>query len=262
MVEESRKVLIVEPDGNTAKEFSALFADEGYDVETSSGITEAVGRIQNARFDCVIMDVLLPEVKGYEAVQILKTIDPKAQVIMTAAENTRELEAKVREQDIFYYYIKSFDREELKLAVSDVFKKLGKVKEVRKMDQPAKILIVDDDPDFVEATRTILESKAYEVEPAHNKNEAMEKISQLKPDLILLDIMMERLVDGFTICYKLKHDPELKHIPVLAISAITERTGFKFSPITDGEYFEAEDYVEKPIKADDLLQRVEKLLKK
>ena len=130
------------------------------------------------------------------------------------------------------------------------------------MDQPAKILIVDDDPDFVEATRTILESKAYEVEPAHNKNEAMEKISQLKPDLILLDIMMERLVDGFTICYKLKHDPELKHIPVLAISAITERTGFKFSPITDGEYFEAEDYVEKPIKADDLLQRVEKLLKK
>ena len=130
------------------------------------------------------------------------------------------------------------------------------------MDQPARILIVDDDPDFVDATRTILESKAYEVEAACNKDEAMEKIGQLRPDLILLDIMLERVIDGFTICFNLKHDPELKHIPVLAISAITEKTGFKFSPITDGEYFEAEDYVEKPIKADDLLQRVEKLLKK
>ena len=71
---------------------------------------------------------------------------------------------------------------------------------------------------------------------------------------------MEKCSDGFTICYKLKHDPALRQIPILAISAITERTGFKFSPKTDGEYFQADDYVEKPIKPADLLERVEKLL--
>jgi CheY-like chemotaxis protein len=130
------------------------------------------------------------------------------------------------------------------------------------MDKMAKILIIDDDPDFVEATKAILESKSFKVVAAYDKNEGMGKINSEKPDLILLDIMMKKMDDGFTLCYKLKHDPELKKIPVLAISAITEETGLKFSSETDGEYFEADDYVEKPIKADDLLERVEKLLKK
>lgn len=130
------------------------------------------------------------------------------------------------------------------------------------MEKIAKILIIDDDPNFVEATKAILENKSYEVVAAYNKNEGMEKINSERPDLILLDIMMEKLDDGFNICYKLKHDPELKKIQVLAISAITEKTGLKFSSETNGEYFEADDYVEKPVKADDLLERVENLLKK
>ena len=253
--------MIVDPDGRTTGELSSLFIDEGYDVEISEGIREAVERIKDVKFDCVIMDVDLPEMKGYEAVPVLRAIDPKVQIIMTAAENTVELEVEVREQDIFYYYIKSFDREELKEAVRNVFKKLGKAKEVKKMNEQAKILLVDDDPSFVTAMTPILESKGYKVEAAYDSEEAMEKIERLKPDLILLDIMMERLTAGFDICYKLKHDPEMKKIPVLAVSAITEKTGFKFSPATDGEYFEADDYVEKPVKPADLLERVEKLLK-
>ncbi|MCG2790815.1 MAG: response regulator [Actinomycetia bacterium] len=130
------------------------------------------------------------------------------------------------------------------------------------MDKMAKILIIDDDPNFVEATKAILENKSYKVVAAYDKNEGMEKINSEKPDLILLDIMMKKMDDGFTLCYKLKHDPELKKIPVMAISAITGEAGLKFSSETDGEYFEADDYVEKPVKADDLLERIEKLLKK
>jgi len=255
----SGRILVVDPDMKTREELSALFVSEGYDVDTSRGITDTGEGFKYTKFDCVIMDVRLPELKGYEAVSILKAIDPKVQVIMTAAHNTMELEAKVREQDIFYYYIKSFDKEELKLAVHDVFKKLGK--EVLSMHQPAKILIVDDDPDFVDATRNILESKSYEVEAAYNSKEAMEKIEKGKPDLILLDIMLEKLTDGFTICYKLKHHPELRHIPVFAISAITEKTGLELSIKTEGEYFEADDYMEKPVKPNDLLERIERLLK-
>jgi len=130
------------------------------------------------------------------------------------------------------------------------------------MNNKVTILIIDDDLDYVKSVKTILESKGYTVDTAHNRESAMEKIIKIRPDLILLDIMMDRLDDGFTICYRLKHDPELRKIPILTISAITERTGFKFSPATDGEYFEADDYVEKPVKPSDLLQRIEKLLKK
>jgi DNA-binding response OmpR family regulator len=130
------------------------------------------------------------------------------------------------------------------------------------MKNKAKILIIDDDPDYVEATKAILENKSYKVVAAYNKNDGMKKIDTEKPDLIILDIMMEKLDDGFDICYKLKHDTELKKIPVLSVSAVTEKTGLKFSPETDGEYFEADDYAEKPVKADDLLERVERLLNK
>ncbi|MDH4238551.1 MAG: response regulator [Phycisphaerae bacterium] len=255
-----KKILVVDSDTEVAGELSSLFIKEGYDVETSSGITKAAERVKNVQFDCVIMDVNLPEMMGYAAVTILKAIDPKVQIIMTATENTLELEERVRNQDIFYYYIKCFDREELKEAVRDVFKRIGKVKEVKKMNKPQKVLVIDDDPGFITAARPILESKGYKVEAAYDSKEAMEKIESLKPDLILLDIMMERVTAGFDLCYKLKHDPEMKKIPVLAVSAIAEQTGFKFSPATDGEYFEADDFMEKPVKPADLLKHVEKLM--
>ncbi|UCE99363.1 MAG: response regulator [Planctomycetota bacterium] len=261
MKNEHRRILIVDADSKAAQDLSSLLIDDDYDVETSEGISKAAERLKNVKFDCVIMDVNLPEMKGYEAVPILKAIDPKIQIVMTAAKNSAELEMKVRKQDIFYYYIKSFEREELKEAVRDVFKKLGRVKEVKEMNKPSTILVVDDDPNFVTAMGLVLRSKGYEVEAAYNSEEAMEKVKRVKPNLILLDIMMEKLTDGFDICYKLKHDPELKKIPVLAVSAIAEKTGFKFSPVTDGEYFEADDYVEKPVKPEILLKRIEKLLK-
>ncbi len=258
--QKSRKILIIDPDREIQKELLSLFSSEGYQVEISEGVTDGLQKLKDIKFDCLIMDVELPEMKGYQAFPLMRTVDPKIDVIMTAARNTPELEARVREQDIFYYYIKSFGREELWLAVRAIFKKLGKIKEVRRMNGQAKILIVDDDPAFVEATTAILKSDSYKVEAAYDKEKAMEKIKREKPDLILLDVMMQRLDDGFTMCYKLKHDPELKPIPVLMITGVTKKTGLKFSPQTDGEYLEADDYVDKPIKAAELLKRVKKLL--
>ena len=256
-----QRILIVDPDREAAQEWSSLFVEEGYDVETSGSITEMAERIRDANFDCAIMDVDLAEMPGYKAVSILKTIDPGVQVIMTAAENTAELESEVRKQDIFYYYIKSFDREELVEAVRDVFRKMGKLRETRQMNEPTEILVVDDDPNFVVTMKPVLESKGYKVVAACNRKEAMKVLEKRKPDLILLDIMMEKMTDGFDICYKLKHDPETKKIPVLAISSITEETGFKFSPATDGEYFEADDFIEKPVRPTALLERIDRLLR-
>ena len=124
MILESNRILIVDSDSEAAQQLASVFVEGGYDVEISDSISAMAERVRDARFDCVIMDVNLPEMPGYKAVSILKTIDPRIQVIMTAAENTAELEAEVRKQDIFYYYIKSFDREELIEAVRDVFKKM------------------------------------------------------------------------------------------------------------------------------------------
>jgi DNA-binding response OmpR family regulator len=257
----SKRVLIVDPDSEAARQMTSILVEEGYDVEVIASISAMAERIRDVKFDCVIMDVDLPEMPGYKAVSILKTIDPRVNVIVTATENSAQLEAEVRKQDIFYYYIKSFDREELVEAVRGVFRKMGKLRQTRQVNEPHEILIIDDDPNFAVILKPVLESKGYKIITASNKDEAIKVLRRRKPDLILLDIMMEKMTDGFDICYKLKHDPEMKKIPVLAVSSITAETGLRFSPTTDGEYFEADDFLEKPVAPTILLARIDKLLK-
>jgi len=117
-----KKVLHIDPDPKFVREISAIFTGELI-TDSSRGITEAISKIKTMKYDCVIMDVDLFELKGYAAVSIIKAIDANVPVILTSNENTIELEAKVRSQDIFYYYLKSFEREELKLVVYSALQK-------------------------------------------------------------------------------------------------------------------------------------------
>jgi two-component system alkaline phosphatase synthesis response regulator PhoP len=128
------------------------------------------------------------------------------------------------------------------------------------MIQKKRILIVDDDPDFATAIKRILTSDHFDVDVAGNVGDGMKAIAEKAPDLILLDVMMEKYDDGFNMCYDLKHDDRYRGIPVIIITAVTEVTGLKFNPETDGEYLEADDYVQKPISAEELLTKVKRFI--
>jgi len=123
MTEKERRILIIDPDRKERQDLTAFLRRENYYVESGKGLPEAIKKLSEGCFYCLIMDVDLPEMKGYEAVSILKNIDPDLKVIMTTRKNTKRLEAKVREQDIFFYFIKSFGKEELKMAISNAFVK-------------------------------------------------------------------------------------------------------------------------------------------
>lgn len=123
----NKRILIIDSDSTAVYELFAVFVRQGYEIETSQCVREAAQRIKDVKFGCIILDVNMPKMKGYDAVSIIKAIDPKTQIIMTSQDNNMDLEAQVREQDIFYYYIKSFDIEELIEAVRDVFQKQKKV---------------------------------------------------------------------------------------------------------------------------------------
>lgn len=128
--------------------------------------------------------------------------------------------------------------------------------------EKAKILIVDDDPDFVEATKIILESKSYTVSIASNGEEGLEKVKEELPDLIVLDVMMDTGDEGFDVCRRLKKNPQYRHIPLLMLTALQQRTGFDFKPeLGDPDWLPADDYLDKPVEPSELLARVEKLLK-
>lgn len=130
----------------------------------------------------------------------------------------------------------------------------------------AKILVIDDDPDFREAVSVILKSANHDVLTANNLKEGEEKILSEKPNLIILDIMMDSLFDGFSLCNEVKTGSKFKEVkdtPIIFVSAVKEMTGsrFAFKPSEHG-FIGPDDYIDKPVKADDLLSRIDKLLKK
>jgi len=130
----------------------------------------------------------------------------------------------------------------------------------------AKILVIDDDPDFVEAVTSILQSALYDVVNASNPAEGKDKILEEKPDLILLDIMMDSLFDGFSLCHDIKTSKDfesVKDTPVIFVSAVKEMTGsrFQFKAEEQG-LIGPDDYIDKPVKPDDLIAHIEKLLEK
>jgi CheY-like chemotaxis protein len=125
----------------------------------------------------------------------------------------------------------------------------------------AKILIIDDDPDIVEAMRVVLESYAHQVSIAKNGEEGLRKVKHTKPQLIILDIMMETGDKGFDVARELKRDPEYKDIPILMLTAIKERTGLDFrKEAGDTVWLPVDDYCDKPLKAEELIAKVERLL--
>lgn len=132
-----RRILVVDRDPLFAGKLSALLFSLGCEAEAVEGITDAAARLRDVNFDCVVMDEDLPEMKGHDAVPVLKAIAPETPIIMTAARNSRELEGRIRRQDVFFYYVKSFDMHELQMAIRDAFRKTrpedasGSAKEAR-----------------------------------------------------------------------------------------------------------------------------------
>lgn len=129
------------------------------------------------------------------------------------------------------------------------------------MKRQARILLVDDDPDFVESTKMVLESKPYDVITAFSGDEGLKKAREVQPDLIVLDVIMPGK-DGFMVCQELKGNPQLCKIPVLMLTAFAEKYMEASVAVSQGLSLEAEDFIDKPVTPAELLIRVERLLKK
>ncbi len=129
------------------------------------------------------------------------------------------------------------------------------------MNSRKRVLLVDDDVDFVEANRAVLEKANFAVSVAYSGEQCLKEIEREKPDVMVVDVMMERMSTGFVLSRKLKKDPDYKRIPILMLTAITERTGFHFDPATDGpEWLPVDDYAEKPLDPEELIHRINQLL--
>jgi CheY-like chemotaxis protein len=124
----------------------------------------------------------------------------------------------------------------------------------------AHIFVVDDDPDFVEITRTILEAKGYEVSTASSGEQALPAMRKRIPELVLLDVMMSSVLDGLNLSHAMQEDQDLRRVPIIMISSIADSPQAGMFP-TD-EYIPIDAWITKPVQPDDLLRKVAHFLGK
>jgi DNA-binding response OmpR family regulator len=127
----------------------------------------------------------------------------------------------------------------------------------------SKILVVDDDPDILEAVALILESQGYEVVTARDGIEGLANLKAEQPDLMILDLMMPKM-DGFAVCKELQ-DPrwsKYKDMPILILTSVREEASRRRYELETGLELDVDDYVEKPMSPDVLLKRVSTLIKR
>jgi CheY-like chemotaxis protein len=124
-----------------------------------------------------------------------------------------------------------------------------------------KILIIDDDPSFVEICSAILEEADYQVDTASSSKEGLEKLISQRPDLLLLDIMMATMDEGLNFAASMRQREDLNKIPIMIVSAQPDaEKGYQRSVDKEMDWISADMFMEKPINPQDLLHNVRLLI--
>ena len=122
------------------------------------------------------------------------------------------------------------------------------------------ILVIDDDIDLIEIIRVTLENVGFRVIDAQNGERGLAMAREQHPDLVILDVMMGSIDEGFQVAYQLRGDEATKETPILMLSAVKDQTGFGFDPARDQEFLPVNEFLEKPVSPRTLVDLVRKHL--
>ena len=123
------------------------------------------------------------------------------------------------------------------------------------------ILVVDDDHDYLFQQRLELESEGYNIVTADTRKKANELLKEIKPDIAIIDLMMQEMDDGFVLSYEIKK--RYPDVPVIMVTAVTGKTGMEFGSVTPEEkhWIKADTIFTKPVRTEQLLKEIKRLLK-
>jgi len=128
------------------------------------------------------------------------------------------------------------------------------------MDGAYRILVIDDDPIFVKSTKAILESHGYQVESAKNGEEGLAKVKQEKPDLVLLDVMMNWILEGVTVSQEMMSQREMQGIPIIMVTSIRDTEHQSLFP--QDQYLHIDSWLDKPCPPDKLVSEIKRTLER
>jgi DNA-binding response OmpR family regulator len=129
------------------------------------------------------------------------------------------------------------------------------------MEKQPYILIVDDDPDILEGITTILETQPYRLDTARDGKQCMGMIKEEIPDLLILDLLMPRM-DGWGVIREMRSEPRFNTVPIMILTTVIEDASRRRYELETNMAMDVQDYVQKPVRPEELLRRVDNLLRK
>jgi CheY-like chemotaxis protein len=258
-------LMIIKHEKKIVQELSSLFNKNNLILAIEHDQGAAINRAQNAQFDVIVLDANIKGMPTEQMIQILRGIDPGVKIIVKTNENSKELEAKVRREKIYYYHLDSFGIDDLELAIKSALSKsinffLPRDEARNKTEKYRRILMVDENDDFIEIHRANLENHHFEVKVCYNADEAFARIKSEVPDLILVDMDIQVGSDGLHFVEKIIDDEKIRKIPVLLFIS-------KMRLSDDAELMEkikstlpTWSYLQKPVKIEDIIPKVNELL--
>ena len=130
------------------------------------------------------------------------------------------------------------------------------------MGKILKVVVVDDNIDFLFTMETFLKKNNFIAFTADDGQKGLDLIRKERPDVILLDVMMETLFSGFELCKKLRSDEDLKYIPIIGISGMGEELGVDYKQWPDFNYFSPDEFLDKPVDKQKLLRLIPQVIQK
>jgi CheY-like chemotaxis protein len=261
----SKRILVIDDDAQLVDSVKTLLESTGYEVFCAYQADTGLALAREMLPDLIVMDILFAGQPGPDGVEVSRQLaqDPRLKdkpvIILSGVKKVLDMPVKLRPDEAYMpvqaFLEKPFKPSELLSEIQQLLALRGSIKE----KGMGKILVVDDDPDFVSIVTRILRAAGYEVVAAANGAQALEAMRQQKPDLVLLDIMMSTVLDGLSVSEEMQASPELKGVPVIMVSSIADTEYAAVFP-TDG-YVHMDAWISKPIQPDDLLKKVGQYVK-
>jgi CheY-like chemotaxis protein len=262
----TRRVLVVADHTPAWDEMARTLQAEGADcVWVPSTATPAdVTRDLQHGDTAIVVDLTSDPVRGMTLVSACRQHARSCPVVVVAANPSIELARRLRLSGVFYIALDPVSTEELRSVLASAFGCLARKRPDTSMCRAKRrVLIVDDDADFVAAISTLLESQGYCVASARSGKEGLEKLRAESPDLIVLDVMMEDDWSGYAVNQAVKYSQGFecfRHVPILMVSSVAVSPADQFSMAGEVEMVTPNSYLTKPVDLTAFLREVRALL--
>jgi CheY-like chemotaxis protein len=260
---DKKRILVIDDDAQLVNSVETLLESAGYEVLTAYRAEEGAALAREVQPDLILLDIMFAGPPGPDGLEISRRLaqDPalKDTPVIVVSGVKKVLDMPVRlAPDEGYMPVQAFLEKPFKPGeLLAQVRQLLALQDSVEQKETGKILVVDDDPDFVAITTRILKAAGYEVLTAVSGAQALPVMRRHKPDLVLLDVMMSSILEGVDVSREIEQDPELQGIPIVMVSSIAG-TDYAGQFPTDSIPIEA--WISKPIQPEALLQTVKRFL--